>query len=137
VPHDRELADSVATSTPNTIRVAGGLVALEGIVGVVIALVLVLRAASGADQSIANGLGEAAWFIVFGGAVAAAGIALCLGQRWGRSIAVVSQILVLPVAWMVISSHQPLYGVPLLLAAAASLVLLFLPPSTRWAAEVY
>ncbi|MCE5291777.1 MAG: hypothetical protein LLG14_21410 [Nocardiaceae bacterium] len=136
MPDDRELTDSVVTSTPNTVKVAGGLVALEGVVGVVLALVLVLRAAFGADQTIANGVAEAVWFIVLGGGVAAAGVALLLGHRWGRGIAVVSQIVVLPVAWMVISSQQLLYGIPLGLAAAATLVLLFLPASTRWAAEI-
>ncbi|CAM3813044.1 hypothetical protein [Smaragdicoccus niigatensis] len=137
MPDDRELTDSVATSTPNTIKVAGGLVALEGVVGVVLALVLVIRAAFGADQTIANGVAEAVWFIILGGGVAAAGVALFLGHRWGRSIAVVSQIVMLPVAWMVISSQQLLYGIPLALAAVATLVLVFLPSSTRWAAEIY
>ena len=56
----------MTTAVPNTVRRAGTIVAGEGAVGLVIAVVLVVRAAGGADQHLVNGYGTAAWFAVFG-----------------------------------------------------------------------
>ncbi|WP_280382331.1 hypothetical protein [Nocardia wallacei] len=121
---------------PSTVRAAGALAALEGGIGVIVAIVLVVRGLTGADQSLTSAYGTAAWFAVLGGAVLAAGIALLLGRRWGRAIAVIAQILLLPVSWYMIGS-QPQFGIPLGLVALVALGLMFSPPSTRWAAEVY
>ncbi|WP_051498971.1 hypothetical protein [Nocardia sp. BMG51109] len=121
---------------PGTVRAAGALAALEGGVGVVVAIVLVVRGVTGVDQSLTSAYGTAAWFVIFGGAVLAAGIGLLRGRRWGRAIVVIAQILLLPVSWYMIGG-QPQYGIPLGLAALVTLGLLFSPPSTRWAAEVY
>ena len=63
------------------------------------AAVLVVRAIAGADQHVVNGLGTAVWFVLVGGAVLAAGRALVIGKRWGRGLAVFTQLLLLPVAW--------------------------------------
>lgn len=119
---------------PNTVRRAGMIVAGEGAVGLVIALVLVVRAASGADQHVVNGYGTAAWFGIFGTAVLAAGLALITGKRWGRGIAVMMQLLLLPVAWYAaVGSHQFALGVPIAIVAVAALVLLFSPTAQLWA----
>ncbi|WP_255795037.1 hypothetical protein [Mycobacteroides abscessus] len=124
----------MTTTAPNTVRRAGMIVAGEGAVGLVIALVLVVRAASGADQHVVNGYGTAAWFSVFGAAVLAAGLALISGRRWGRGIAVMMQLLLLPVAWYAaVGSHQLALGVPLAIVAVAALVLLFSPTAQMWA----
>ncbi len=122
---------------PGTVRGAGALAALEGTVGVIVAVVLVVRGLSGADQSKVSAYGTAAWFLILGGAVLAAGIGLFLGRRWGRAIAVIAQILLLPVSWYMIKGHQPQFGIPLGLVALAGLVLLFAPSSTRWMAQGY
>ena len=123
---------------PATVRAAGALLGAEGSVGVLIAVVLIIRAALGEDQTVASGVGTALWFVIFGGAVAVAGVALFRGRRWGRTIALVSQLLLVPVVWSLLTdSHQPLYGVALGIVVAGSLVLLFLPTSNRWAAETY
>lgn len=129
---------SVSQVPPATFRSAGVLVAVEGIVALVAAVVLVNRAIGGADQSTANGYGTAGWFAVVGIAVGAAGIALMLGKRWGRAIALVVQLLLLPVVWSLLTdSHQPLYGAVLGAGVIAILVLLFSPPSSRWMAAEY
>ncbi len=127
-----------AQRTPTTVRSAGALVTLEGGVAVGVALVLVIRGLLGYDQSQASGYGTAAWFGILGGAVFAAGIGLLLGHRWGRSIAVIAQILLLPVVWSLLTdSHQPLYGTVLGIVVVGALVSLFAPPTNRWMAEDY
>ncbi|MBH0775733.1 hypothetical protein IT779_05470 [Nocardia sp. NEAU-351] len=123
---------------PVTVRGAGGLVALEGAIAVIVAVVLVVRGLLGHDQSQASGYGTAAWFGILGGAVLAAGIGLLLGYRWGRAIATIAQILLLPVTWSLLTdSHQPVYGALLGVVVIAALVLLFAPASTRWMASEY
>jgi peptidoglycan/LPS O-acetylase OafA/YrhL len=118
------------SGVPMTVRGAGGLVALEG--------VLIVRGLLGYDQTAASGYGTAAWFGILGGAVLAAGIGLLRGKRWGRSIAVIAQLLLLPVTWSLLTdSHQPVFGVLLGVVVIAALVLLFAPPSSRWMAQEY
>ncbi|MEU7768058.1 hypothetical protein AB0B25_23455 [Nocardia sp. NPDC049190] len=123
---------------PATVRAAGALVTLEGVVAAVVVVVLIARGLAGHDQSAASGYGTAAWFGILGGAVLAAGVGLLLGKRWGRAIAVIAQLLLLPVTWSLLTdSHQPVYGALLGTVAVVALVLLFAPPSTRWLAQDY
>ncbi|MGY4102405.1 hypothetical protein ACW2Q0_23045 [Nocardia sp. R16R-3T] len=130
--------DEVSAGVPVTVRGAGGLVALEGAVAVVVAIVLVVRGLLGHDQSAASGYGTAAWFGILGGAVSAAGIGLFLGHRWGRAIAVIAQVLLLPVTWSLLTdSHQPVLGALLGIVVVSALALLFAPASNRWMAEAY
>ncbi|WP_167466826.1 hypothetical protein [Nocardia brasiliensis] len=127
-----------SAGVPRTVRGAGALVTLEGGVAVIVALVLIVRGLLGADQTATSGYGTAAWFGILGGAVLAAGIGLLLGKRWGRAIAVIAQLLLLPVTWSLLTdSHQPLLGAVLGVVALGSLILLFAPASTRWMAEDY
>ncbi len=116
-------------------RGAGLIVAVQGVAALVVATVLVVRGIAGADQRVVNGLGTAVWFFLVGGVVLAAGRALVLGKRWGRGLAVVTQLLLLPVAWyLTTGSHQPAFGIPAGLVALTALVLLLSPPAVRWAA---
>lgn len=111
---------------------------LQGAVAVGIAIVLVIRGLLGHDQTATSGYGTAAWFVILGGAVLAAGIALITGRRWGRTIAVLAQLLLLPVSWSLLTdSHQPAYGVLLAAVVIGALVLLFSGASSRWMAEEY
>lgn len=123
---------------PLTFRAAGALVALEGLAALVAAAVLIVRAVRGVQDAVANGYGTAGWFAVIGLIVGAAGVALLVGKRWGRAIALVVQLLLLPVVWSLLTdSHQPLYGALLGAGVIAILVLLFSPPSSRWMAAEY
>lgn len=119
---------------PTAVRRAGVVVALEGVVGVVAAVVFVVRGLSGADDAVfINDYGTAAWFAILGGGVLAGGVALVTGRRWGRAIAIVAQILLLPVAFALLTdSGRPYFGAPLLLIALVVLGLLFAPSSVRW-----
>ncbi len=120
---------------PPVVRYAGFAAAAEGVVAIVVAVVLVVRAVSGADQHIVNGYGTAGWFAVMGAAVLAAGGALITGRRWGRGIAVFANLLLVPVAWYIVAGHQPVYAVALGGVAIAVLALLFSPQAVRWASR--
>ncbi|WP_319431279.1 hypothetical protein [Mycobacterium sp. RTGN5] len=120
---------------PPVVRYAGFAAAAEGVVAIVVAVVLVVRAVSGTDQHIVNGYGTAGWFVVMGAAVLAAGGALITGRRWGRGIAVFANLLLVPVAWYIVAGHQPVYAVALGGVAIAVLALLFSPPAVRWASR--
>jgi hypothetical protein len=129
----RGRARPAPSNVPSTVRNAGVLAAIEGAAGLIVAAVLLIRGIGGANQGIVNGFGTAGWFAIMGGAVAAAGWALVTGRRWGRGVAVFANLLLLPVAWYVIRSHQPIYAVGVGLVAMGVLVLLFTPAAVRWA----
>ena len=119
--------------TPAAVRSAALLVGAEGVAGLGTAAVFVARGLTGTDQHIVNGFGNAAWFGILGAAVLAAAWALWTGRRWGRGIAVFTQLLILPATWyMGVGSHQWFYGIPIAAVALAALVLLFSPQTLRW-----
>jgi hypothetical protein len=109
------------------------IVGLEGVAALAVAVILVIRGLAGADQRVVNGFGTAIWFVVVGGAVLAAGLALWTGRRWGRGLAVFAQLVLLPIAWYLgVGSHRPVFGIPVAVIALGTLVLLFSPPALRW-----
>jgi hypothetical protein len=116
------------------VRQAAVVVALEGAALVAVAAVLVVRHLAGVEEHPwLSGYGTAGWFVVMGAAVLTAGWALWTGRRWGRGIAVFAQLLLLPVAWyMGVGSDQWLYGIPVGLVAAVTLILLFSPSALEW-----
>jgi hypothetical protein len=108
---------------------------VQGVAALVVAAVLVVRGVAGADQRVVNGLATAVWFVLVGGVVLAAGRALVAGKRWGRGLAVFTQLLLLPVAWyLAVGSHRPAFGIPVGIVALTVLILLFSPAALRWAA---
>ncbi len=108
---------------------------VQGVAALVLAAVLVVRGIAGADQRVVNGVGTAVFFVLVGAGVLAAGRALMVGKRWGRGLAVITQLLALPVAWyLTVDSHRPAFGVPAGVVALAVLGLLFSPAGLRWAA---
>lgn len=119
---------------PPIVRYAGLLVAAEGVAALIMAAVLLVRALGGADQHIVNGYGTAVWFLLIGAGVITGGWALITGRRWGRGIAVPTNLLLLPVAWYVITSHHAVYGILVGLLALAALGMLFSPSSVQWMA---
>ncbi|RDH77620.1 hypothetical protein DVS77_14660 [Mycolicibacterium moriokaense] len=119
--------------SPTTVRQAAMLVAVEGAVGVVAAVVYIVDGLVAGHQPGLNLFGTAAWFAIFGGAILAAAWALWTGRRWGRGVAVFAQLLLLPVAWyLAVGSDRWLYGVPVGIVALVTLVLLFSPSAVQW-----
>jgi hypothetical protein len=124
----------VIVPSPSTVRQAAVVVALEGAALVAVAAVLVVRHLGGVqDQPWLSGYGTAAWFLIMGAAVLAAGWALWTGRRWGRGIAVFAQLLLLPVAYyMGFGSQRWVYAVAVGVVALATLGLLFTPSTLQW-----
>ena len=120
--------------SPSTVRQAAVVVALEGAALLGVAAVLVARHLGGVqDQPWLSGYGTAAWFVIMGAGVLAAGWALWTGRRWGRGIAVFAQLLLLPVAWyMGVGSQRWVYAIPVGVVALATLGLLFTPSTLQW-----
>ncbi|OBB64794.1 hypothetical protein [Mycobacterium sp. 852014-50255_SCH5639931] len=122
-------------AAPAAVRGAGLLVVVQGLAALAVAAVLVVRGVAGADQRVVNGLGTAVFFVLVGAVVLAAGRALTVGKRWGRGLAVITQLLLLPVAWyLTVDSHRPGFGIPAGIVALSVLGLLFSPAGVRWAA---
>ncbi len=129
----RKPAEPRRPSAPTVVRAAGVIVAVQGLAALAVAVVLVVRGLAGADQRVVNGQGTAVWFALVGVVVLAGGRALTVGKRWGRGLAVITQLLLLPVAWHLVRG-QPVAGIPVAVVALLVLVLLFSPPAVRWAA---
>ncbi|ORB85922.1 hypothetical protein B1987_21540 [Mycobacterium kansasii] len=120
---------------PTTVRGAGLIVVVQGAAALATAAALIVRGLAGADQHVVNGLGTAVWFVLVGGAVLAGGWALVVGKRWGRGLAIFTQLLLLPVAWyLTVGSGQPVFGIPVAIVALTVLILLFSSPTLRWVA---
>ena len=123
----------VAAASPPSVRRAAALVGLQGAVGVVAAMVFVVRGFAGADRHIVNGFGNAGWFALIGAVLVAAAWALWTGRRWGRGIAIYAQMLLLPVSWYVgVGSGQWSYAVPVAVGSVAIIVLLFSRSALQW-----
>lgn len=118
--------------TPRPVRVAGVIAALQGLLALVAAVVLVVRELAGHRENAISGYGTAAWFAIMGSAVAAAGWALWTGRRWGRGIAVFANLVLLGVAWFVYSSGHLAYAVLVAAVSVAVLALLFSPSGLHW-----
>ncbi|HEX5145356.1 MAG TPA: hypothetical protein VFW21_15940 [Mycobacterium sp.] len=129
--------------TPAPVRWAGYLVAAEGAVAVVVALIYLFHVVTGSNQDVVRGLpgagafsyGTAAWFAIMGAAVAAAGWALTTGRRWGRGIAVFANLLLLGVAYYIYGAGQTVYAALVVVAALVALGLLFSPAAVHWMAS--
>ena len=123
------------TIHPPAVRRAGFLVAAEGVLGLIGAAVYVVRGLAGADQHIVSGYGNAIWLVCICGGVLAGGWALITGRRWGRGIGVFANLLLLGVAYYVITSHQVVYGILVALLAVVTLGMLFSPSAVQWASS--
>jgi hypothetical protein len=124
------------TDTPPTVRGAGVLVGLQGLVGIVFAVALLVRALSG-TESIGNLYGEAAYFAIIGAAVVGCGAALVLGKRGARGPTTVVEILLLGVAWYAMGpSDRPEYGIPVAGVCVTVLYLLYNAKAREWALDL-
>lgn len=124
----------VNTAAPGPIRVAGVLVGLQGLAGVVFAAWLLVEAVRATSGPVPVGA-TAAWLASFGILLLIVGVNLVRGRHGARSPAVVAQLLLLGVCWYAAGpSSQPAYGVAAAVFCVGVLVLLFCPAALRWAA---
>lgn len=113
-------------------RIAGLLVAAQGLVGVAVTIVALVRATMGAvAPSVA--MVTAGWLALCAAALLALAVGLLRGRAGVRNPAVVAQLLLLGVAWYAAGpSGQPAYGVPAACVCVAILMLLFSRSTTGW-----
>lgn len=109
---------------------AGAVVCLQGLVGVVFAVVLLVTPGSLTTQ---DRLGESGFFLVMAAGVVALGVALVLGKRGARSPAVVTELILLGIAgYVTVPSHQVAYGVPIAVVCVGTLYLLLSASVRDW-----
>lgn len=119
-------------AVPKTLRWVGFGTAAQGSLGLIVAVIFVVREALGHKEIAISGYGTAIWFVVIGGSVFAGGVALIRGRRWGRAISLMAQILLLPVSYYLVTSGLPAIGIPVAILAVVLLALLFAPASVTW-----
>ena len=124
---------TAAFDAPRSVRVAGGLVGLQGAVGVAVAIGLLVAMVRGSTGPVSV-LATAAWLAGFGVILLAVGTNLVRGRRGARTPAIVAQLLLLGVCWYAAGpSSQPVYGVSAAAFCVVVLALLFCPTALRWA----
>ncbi len=124
--------------TPRTIRIAGVLVTVQAIVGLIFVAALVIRGAApdlGGIGTLGRSetYGEAGYFGLVVVAVLAVGIGLWRGKHWARTPALLMQLLLLGNAfYAAIPSQRPLIGLVIAVPAAAVLWFLFNREGRVW-----
>lgn len=118
---------------PRSVRIAGAVVAVQGLGGLAFAVSVLVRAHSAATGA-SNAYGQAGYYAVLAAAVLAVAAGLLLGRRWSRTPAAVLQLLLIAVAWYAIGPSG-LAPIAIVVAAASvgTLVLLFTQPARVWA----
>lgn len=115
-------------TTTTGARVAGVIVALEAVGLVVLAVFEVAAIVSGDTESVASAVALAVLIVVGSAAVMAFAVAIWQGLSWGRSGGIVTQVLILAVAFGAATGAYANPQTALLLAvpAVTALVLLLL-----------
>jgi hypothetical protein len=124
-------------AAPGPVRVAGVLVAVQGVAALVVAVVALVRGLAGAAPA-AVAYGEAGVFLVIAAAFAVPGVLLWQGRRGARNGAVFLQLLVIGGIWLGFNPAESV-AVDVLFTvycAAVLVLLLFLASSRAWAMGV-
>jgi hypothetical protein len=127
--------DSPIAGPPRQVRLAGLLVAVQGVAGLGFAVALAVRAltAEGPGLPVRDIVGEAGYFVLIGAALVAVGVGLVGGRRWARTPAIVTQLLLLPVVYTLLGpSRQLLLGIVVGVVVAATFLLLISEASRTW-----
>lgn len=124
---------------PPSIRYAGWLGLVEGLVGVIVGVIMVVRELNGFHDEGAeiSGYGTALWFFIFGGIIALAGWFLKDGRRWGRGPVVMTNLIFILISYYMFTSGRPELGIPTALVGLVGLGLLFNASAVEWAARRY
>lgn len=116
--------------TPRSVRLAGVIVGLQGLAGVVFAVVLLVSPGALTSR---DRLGEAGFFLLIAAVVVALGVALVLGKRGARSPAVVVELILVGIAgYVTVPSGRAAYGVPIAIICVYTLYLLLNAGARTW-----
>jgi hypothetical protein len=107
------------------LALVGGLVGLQGLGLVVIALFYLVELAVASAADVAGALVTALLALMSGVGLLVVARGLVQGGRWARSPALVTNLILLPVAIGLLQGGRWYVGVPLLVWAATVVVLLF------------
>ncbi len=117
---------------PKQLAAAAIIVALEALALVAVALVLFIKTIAQTPDDVAAALLEAGMALLAAAILALCARGLARQQPGARSPVIVLQILALPVAYSLwFQADRTLYGAPILIAALATLYLLFTPPARQ------
>jgi hypothetical protein len=125
----------ILSPAPRAVRVAGGVVVLQGLAALAFAVAVLVRAPSVAGQT-QNLYGEAGFFGVMAVAILLLAANLVIGRPWTRTPTAVLQVLLIAVAWYAIGPSKLV--VPAIVTVALcvlALVLLFTAPARAWAVQ--
>ena len=118
------------SDAPRSVRLAGVIVGLQGLVGVVFAVVLLV---SPGALNTRDRLGESGFFLLMAAAVIGMGVALVLGKRGARSPAVVTELILIGIAaYVTVPSGRAAYGIPIAAVCVYALYLLLNPRVRDW-----
>jgi hypothetical protein len=112
---------------PRTVRQAALLTGLEGVALLGLAVGLVVQTVAGSVAQAGNALAGAALSAGAGLLLGALARGLVRLRAWARSPVVVVQVVSIPVGVTLLQAGRPVFGVPVLVLAAAVLYLLFTP----------
>lgn len=122
-----------ALPAPRAVRIAGGLVAIQGLAALAFAIAVLVRA-FGVTTGAGALYGEAGYYAVLAAGVLAVAGGLVLGRRWSRTPAALLQVLLIAVAFYALGpSALFAEAVVTVVLCVATLILLFLAPSRAWA----
>ena len=122
----------VAIPPPTEVKAAAGLVLAEAAALVVIG---VLTGISGFGNAANTGqlLGQIAYYLVLAAGFGWVAAALLRGRRWGRTPALVIQIITLGVGfYLALASGRPGWGIPVALIAIGAGLLLLSRSANEW-----
>lgn len=121
-----------ARRLPWQVRWAGWVVGLEALGALAFTAALLVR--SGDTDALGLVLGQAGLFAIVGAALLGVARGLVTGGRWARTPAIVTQLLLLPVAYSLIGpSRQLLLGIVVGVLVAACFLMLISEPARTWA----
>lgn len=108
------------------------LVALEGL-GLIVLAGLVFASGLAHDAAVPQLVAQAAYFVILGAALGLVASGLLRGRRWGRSPALVAQVVVVAIGmWMAFPSDRLPQGIALMGLGVLILGLLVTSRANHW-----
>ncbi len=117
-----------AQRPPRSLLAAAVVLGLQAAAFVVLAAIVIIKAATGSPHSLLGALSGAAFALIGAAVLGLSARAILQGRPAARTPVVVIELLALPVSYtLTFSAHRPEYGAPILVSALSVLYLLFTP----------
>ena len=120
-------------AAPRSVRIAGGLVAVEALATLAFTVAVLVRTLSATGDRTPL-FGEVGFFLLMAVVIFAVAGGLVLGHPWSRTPSAVLQVLLIAVAWYAIGPTRfVVLAIVTVAVCVATLVLLFTAPARAWA----